>query len=940
MADRMQFRRDTAANWTAYNPILLEGELGFELDTDQYKLGDGIHNWNALPYRGLPCVQQRGTSVTTPMSQKAVTDELNLIAVFDISAYNLTDGQPTKYADLAAALGTNGANVPESYRRGGMTVKYVQSSDNNYVQYRLMSDTFNTTVANWQGVDTVPTYGSNNFVNSDGIALATETSIEALVLNDIVRGAFCKTGDPIEFTPNYYIPTNVNIGDTLQLSPQSTLSSISYAIVTCQEGDLFFTASNGGNGARLYCFLDSDDKVLAVAPPNITYTNPITVCAPRNSAKVVLNVLNGYGVYNLMQKKKVVYKVLTVENPFVDESHYKVTRLIIFYNNVSVSLTPVNHNEILECAENCYIVYDTETNTVSIKNSYNDIDLFNVVLVYHKNNSWLCDSSDWLSPGFKSKHIFDEYSSDEAIFTQNSVSLSYARGIIGNELIFHEIIENDVRTIKTFTFTQNSYLVYDSLTKTASIKLTYSEIGITEFVWLHYRNNSFVGGLLYESYLAKYVNNNGIDSNDQNYIIKKRAYQYTDVIWEAKNPIANTVSISGISAGTKQGLPYTSCLEVDKFVGFDVSLKTFMTAANNPYSLLYTEWLKVSSTYPNGVSGYGFTYHGKDGGTTSRDTVGGYMGIVCSIFGLNAVGCHIPWATGNWEYLAKIGLFKKKSSQIAEFFEIGDIIIEPGHCNVITGLLYTENNVLKSVEWSESKQDFPVKNTYTVQQANNRLISRSGVIYRLAIPIDYYERSEFVAVGNEVLGTTYQYNNDICTFAGDYAVFREGQIIYLNYNLDPDNIGNWTHIKLYKDGNLIGDSIQINVLEHKLNLTNYNLTYGAYKACMTNGVSDSDFTHFQILQTDVSITYNNDDTITVDFTSENGTPLFIRLCKIDGAPIEIIPLTEDERRKGSITFNPLKFLQGYDLVHNGTYLKVYFASEYGRVTNEPILTTL
>ena len=79
MADRMQFRRDTAANWTAYNPILLEGELGFELDTDQYKLGDGIHAWNVLLYRGMPCVQQRGTSTTTPMSQKAVNDELDLM---------------------------------------------------------------------------------------------------------------------------------------------------------------------------------------------------------------------------------------------------------------------------------------------------------------------------------------------------------------------------------------------------------------------------------------------------------------------------------------------------------------------------------------------------------------------------------------------------------------------------------------------------------------------------------------------------------------------------------------------------------------------------------------------------------------------------------------------------------------------------------------------
>ncbi len=79
MADRIQQRRDTTARWAEYNPILLEGEPGYELDTDQYKLGDGEHAWNDLPYRGDPCLQQTGQSTTTPMSQKAVTDELNTI---------------------------------------------------------------------------------------------------------------------------------------------------------------------------------------------------------------------------------------------------------------------------------------------------------------------------------------------------------------------------------------------------------------------------------------------------------------------------------------------------------------------------------------------------------------------------------------------------------------------------------------------------------------------------------------------------------------------------------------------------------------------------------------------------------------------------------------------------------------------------------------------
>ena len=47
---RIQLRRDTAANWTAANPVLLLGEVGFETDTRKLKLGDGTTAWNTLLY--------------------------------------------------------------------------------------------------------------------------------------------------------------------------------------------------------------------------------------------------------------------------------------------------------------------------------------------------------------------------------------------------------------------------------------------------------------------------------------------------------------------------------------------------------------------------------------------------------------------------------------------------------------------------------------------------------------------------------------------------------------------------------------------------------------------------------------------------------------------------------------------------------------------------
>lgn len=47
---KIVFRRDKAVNWTNANPILFEGELGFEVDTGKIKIGDGTSTWQMLKY--------------------------------------------------------------------------------------------------------------------------------------------------------------------------------------------------------------------------------------------------------------------------------------------------------------------------------------------------------------------------------------------------------------------------------------------------------------------------------------------------------------------------------------------------------------------------------------------------------------------------------------------------------------------------------------------------------------------------------------------------------------------------------------------------------------------------------------------------------------------------------------------------------------------------
>jgi len=54
MSIQLQLRRGTAAQWTAANTLLAQGELALETDTSKFKIGDGVTTWNSLPYASGP----------------------------------------------------------------------------------------------------------------------------------------------------------------------------------------------------------------------------------------------------------------------------------------------------------------------------------------------------------------------------------------------------------------------------------------------------------------------------------------------------------------------------------------------------------------------------------------------------------------------------------------------------------------------------------------------------------------------------------------------------------------------------------------------------------------------------------------------------------------------------------------------------------------------
>jgi len=72
MPVQIQFRRDTAAAWTAANPTLAAGELGLETDTSYYKIGNGATAWNSLAYGSITGTLADGSVTSAKLANTAV----------------------------------------------------------------------------------------------------------------------------------------------------------------------------------------------------------------------------------------------------------------------------------------------------------------------------------------------------------------------------------------------------------------------------------------------------------------------------------------------------------------------------------------------------------------------------------------------------------------------------------------------------------------------------------------------------------------------------------------------------------------------------------------------------------------------------------------------------------------------------------------------------
>ena len=122
MASKIQIRRDTAANWTATNPTLAQGEPGLETNTNRVKYGDGSTPWVSLEYSSA--------SASGGLTETDITNKPLWIAVNSSGGTSYSHDAETWTPTYEIGMGEENGTLCRSVAIGPDAVVYVGQTSN------------------------------------------------------------------------------------------------------------------------------------------------------------------------------------------------------------------------------------------------------------------------------------------------------------------------------------------------------------------------------------------------------------------------------------------------------------------------------------------------------------------------------------------------------------------------------------------------------------------------------------------------------------------------------------------------------------------------------------------------------------------------------------------------------------------------------------------
>lgn len=222
------------------------------------------------------------------------------------------------------------------------------------------------------------------------------------------------------------------------------------------------------------------------------------------------------------------------------------------------------------------------------------------------------------------------------------------------------------------------------------------------------------------------------------------------------------------------GVPYSSVRSEGRYIGFDIGLRTFLAAVENPQSVLYTENL-----------------------TGKVSNAAAYYGMVCSSYTSYALGC------GIWEVSRRYGPeisdgIMLVEPQSAEAAQVGDVIYTPhatetsgSHVEMVTAVTKDAQGRVISVRIEESRPPTTATTERSAAAFNKHLASRNKQLFRVTDREAWRgaNRSEPLLFPNyEADATPPKINRALLLDLGDWVPYQKGKAVKFHV-MDRDKLG-------------------------------------------------------------------------------------------------------------------------------------------------------